>query len=172
MADLKGICVPICTPFDKSGDASTRARLRAHVDSMLEAGVHIILSCGGTGEFAYLTRSGAPAHSRDRRQAGRAAAPRFIVQASAISTRDTIENAKAAEDLGADAIMVLPPYFEGPTHGRRDVALRAGRQEPSKTPIVVYNIPQNTNRDITPDDASRACCRSTTSSTSRTAPAT
>lgn len=148
MADLKGICVPICTPFDKSGDNVDEGALTAHVDRMVEAGVHIVLTCGGTGEFAYLTEA-----ERRRIHAvvgkhlrGRA---RFVAQASAISTRDTIENAKAAQDLGADALMVLPPYFEGPT---MDGVMWHYEQvaKAVKTPIVVYNIPQNTNRDITP----------------------
>lgn len=148
MVDLKGICVPICTPFDKSGDNVDEGALTAHVDRMVEAGVHILLTCGGTGEFAYLTEV-----ERRRIHAvvgkhlrGRA---RFVVQASAISTRDTIENAKAAQDLGADALMILPPYFEGPTMDgvmwHYEQVARA-----VKTPIVVYNIPQNTNRDVTP----------------------
>ncbi|MGH6880295.1 dihydrodipicolinate synthase family protein [Hypericibacter sp.] len=149
MSDLKGICVPICTPFDKSGDKVDEGALTAHVDSLLDAGVHIILSCGGTGEFAYLTEAERRRiHTLVGKQIqGKA---RYVVQSSAISTRDTIENAKVAENLGAEAIMVLPPYFEGPTmdgvmwhyeHVAKAI----------KTPIVIYNIPQHTNRDVTPD---------------------
>ena len=54
MHDLTGICVPICTPLDPSGERLDEPALRAHIDSMVEAGVHIILVCGGTGEFPYL----------------------------------------------------------------------------------------------------------------------
>ncbi|GIT47630.1 MAG: hypothetical protein Ct9H300mP13_4260 [Gammaproteobacteria bacterium] len=43
--------------------------------------------------------------------AGRAA---YMVQTSAVSTSDTIEMTQHAKDIGADAPMVLPPYFEGP----------------------------------------------------------
>ncbi len=148
MSDLKGICVPICTPFDKSGDRVDEGALAAHVDTLLDARVHVILSCGGTGEFAYLTE---PERRRIHELVGKQVRGKagFIAQASAISTRDTIEKAKAAQDLGADALMVLPPYFEGPTMDgvmwHYEQVARA-----VKTPIVVYNIPQNTNRDITP----------------------
>ena len=148
MSDLKGICVPVCTPFDKSGDRVDEGALAAHVDALLDARVHAILSCGGTGEFAYLTE---PERRRIHEVVGKQVRGKagFIAHASAISTRDTIENAKAAQDLGADALMVLPPYFEGPTMDgvmwHYEQVARA-----VKTPIVVYNIPQNTNRDITP----------------------
>jgi 4-hydroxy-tetrahydrodipicolinate synthase len=149
MNELNGICVPICTPFDKSGNKVDEGALSAHIDRMLDAKVHAILSCGGTGEFAYLTENERRRiHELVGKQVhGKAS---FVVQSSAISTRDTIENAKFAEGLGAHAIMVLPPYFEGPTmdgvmwhyeHVAKAV----------KTPIVVYNIPQHTNRDVTPE---------------------
>lgn len=153
MADLKGICVPVCTPFDKSGDRIDEGALRAHVDSMIEAGVHIVLSAGGTGEFAYLTEE---ERRRVHKIVGKQAAgrARFIAHSSAISTRDAIENSKFAEGLGADAVMLLPPYFEGPTldgvlyHYERVAGSIA-------TPIVVYNIPQNTHRDMTPEVLAR-----------------
>jgi 4-hydroxy-tetrahydrodipicolinate synthase len=116
---------------------------------MIEAGVHAVLSCGGTGEFAYLTEAERRAIHRLVGQKARGRT-RFIAHASAISTRDTIENVKAAEDCGADAIMILPPYFEGPTMDgvmwHYEKVARA-----TKMPIVVYNIPQNTNRDVTPE---------------------
>jgi len=149
MRDLTGICVPICTPFDKTGERLDEAALRNHIDSMLEAGVHIILACGGTGEFPYLR------HAEKRRIAeiaakhvdGRAA---FMVQSSAVNTVDTIEESKHAEGIGADAVMVLPPYFEGPN--RAGVVYHYEKVAGAlKIPIMVYNIPQSTAIDITPD---------------------
>lgn len=149
MRELKGICVPICTPFDASGERLDETALRSHIDSMLEAGVHIIMVCGGTGEFPYLR----PAEKRRiaevsaRHIDGRAA---FMVQTSAVNTADTIEESKHAEGLGADAVMVLPPYFEGPT--RAGVVYHYEKVAAAlKIPVMVYNIPQATNIDITPD---------------------
>ena len=54
MKELKGICAALCTPFTEDGETVDEQALKDHIDSMLEAGVHIILVCGGTGEFAYL----------------------------------------------------------------------------------------------------------------------
>ena len=149
MRELRGICVPICTPFDQTGERLDETALRNHIDSMLQAGVHIILVCGGTGEFAYLR----PAEKRRiaeiaaRHIDGQAA---FMVQTSAINTADTIEESKHAEGLGADAVMVLPPYFEGPD--RAGVVYHYEKVAGGlKIPVMVYNIPQATNIDITPD---------------------
>lgn len=149
MAEIKGICVPTCTPFDKGDESVNEKALAAHIERLIEAGVHGIVSCGGTGEFAYLSEA-------ERRQIHQLIAARvrgrsrFIPQSSAVRTKDAIENAKFAEGLGADAIMMLPPYFEGPT---MDGVMWHFEQvaRAVKTPIIVYNIPQNTNRDVTPD---------------------
>jgi len=54
MKDFKGMCVPIVTPFAKDGNSVDEGALKSHIDWMIESGVHIILACGGTGEFAYL----------------------------------------------------------------------------------------------------------------------
>lgn len=149
MRELVGICVPICTPFDDSGEKLDETALTNHIDSMLEAGVHIILVCGGTGEFAYL-RGGEKrriAEIAAKHIDGRAA---FMVHTSAVNTADTIEESKHAQDLGADAVMILPPYFEGPERrGVYDHYEKVARA--INVPIMVYNIPQSTTIDITPD---------------------
>jgi 4-hydroxy-tetrahydrodipicolinate synthase len=141
--------VPICTPFDDSGERLDEPALCAHIDSMVEAGVHIILVCGGTGEFPYLG-------GNERRRIAEIAARQidgragFMVQTSAVSTTETIEASKHAEGLGADGIMVLPPYFEGPE--RRGVLYHYEQLARAvELPMMVYNIPQSTTIDITPD---------------------
>ena len=149
MTKLKGICVPVCTPFDDSGEDLDEGALRNHIDSMIEAGVHIVLVCGGTGEFAYLR---ADEKRRIAEIAGKHIDGRagFMVQTSAINTQDAIDIALHAEGQGADAVMILPPYFEGPDRaGVRDHFERIARAV--RTSITVYNIPQATNIDITPD---------------------
>jgi 4-hydroxy-tetrahydrodipicolinate synthase len=153
MKEFKGICVPVCTPFSRDGESLDEGALRAHIDWMLESGVHIILACGGTGEFAYLREAERRrvAEVTCRHVAGRA---HVFVQTSAINTADTIANSLAAAEMGADALLILPPYFEGPStdgvlwhfeHIAKAVDL----------PIVIYNIPQNTNIDITPEILTR-----------------
>src|SRR5680860_156615 len=108
MKELKGICAASCTPFKEGGEEVDDNALKAHLDYLIEAGVHIILVCGGTGEFAYLR----PEEKRriveisSKHIDGRAA---FMVQTSAISTVDAIEYARHAEDAGADGLLILPP---------------------------------------------------------------
>jgi 4-hydroxy-tetrahydrodipicolinate synthase len=153
MEQLKGICVPICTPFADGGKRVDERALRAHIDSMLEAKVHIIAVCGGTGEFPFLSEP-------EKRQIAEIAARhidgrcKLIVQTSAIRTEDAIENSKHAESIGATALLILPPYFEGPGEaGVRWHFERIGMA--IGIPIMVYNIPQFSGFDITPEVFSR-----------------
>ena len=149
MKTLKGMCVPICTPFVTGGEALDEAAFRAHIDWLLEHRVHAILACGGTGEFAYL-------RAAERRRIAEITVEQVggradvVVQTSAINTADAIEAARAAQAIGADAVMVLPPYFEAPgMNGVRWHYEQIARAV--DLPIIVYNIPQHSNVDITPE---------------------
>lgn len=149
MSELKGVCVPICTPFTDGGATVDETALRDHIDSMIEENVHVICVNGGTGEFPFLSEDEkrrtleiTAKHIAERCQ--------MVAHVSCIRTQDTIEAGKHAKDHGTDAIMVLPPYFEGPDvegvmwhydNISRDVGL----------PIMAYNIPQCSDFDITPD---------------------
>ena len=54
MKTFKGMCVPICTPFVEGGEAVDEGALKAHIDWMIENGIHIILSCTGTRHNEHL----------------------------------------------------------------------------------------------------------------------
>jgi len=148
MSDLKGICVPVCTPFTNNGANVDERALRNHLDSMIEAGVHIIAVNGGTGEFPFLSfnEKRMITEISARHIDGRS---KLIVQTSAIRTEDAIEASKHAEAHGADALLILPPFFEGPgADGVRWHFEQIARAV--ATPIMVYNIPQYAGFDITP----------------------
>lgn len=149
MTDLNGVCVPVCTVFDESGETIDEGRYLAHIDRMLDAGVDIILPCGGTGEFAYL-------NGEEKRRLieitgkhiqGRA---RMIAQTSAIYLADTVGATQHAADHGADAVMVLPPYFEGPD-ARGVMFHYESVARASSVPVMVYNIPIHSGFDVTPE---------------------
>jgi 4-hydroxy-tetrahydrodipicolinate synthase len=148
MKELKGICVALHTPFTETGNSVDEDALKRHIDSMLEAGIHIILVCGGTGEFAYLGKE-------EKRQITEVASKHidgkagFMVGTSAVNTVDAIAASKHAQDNGADALLILPPYFEGPNY---DGVYYHYEQiaDAIDTPIMAYNIPASSNIDLTP----------------------
>ncbi|HJP06996.1 MAG TPA: dihydrodipicolinate synthase family protein [Arenicellales bacterium] len=148
MKGLTGVCVPVCTVFDDTGTKVDEPRYLAHIDRMLESGVDIILPCGGTGEFAYLST---PEKRRlveitGKHIQGRAA---MVAQTSGIYLEDTLSATRHAIDHGADAVMVLPPYFEGPDE-RGVISHYEAVAKASSAPVMVYNIPVHSGFDVTP----------------------
>ena len=153
MNELKGICTPICTVFTQDGQRIDEKAQKTHLDRLLEAGIHIIAACGGTGEFSFLT-------SKERLALTELTAKhidgqaKLIVHVSAVMTEETIEFAKHAEDIGANCLLVLPPYFEGPTlEGCFEHYEKVAQAV--KTDIMAYNIPVHTGIDLQPEFCER-----------------
>lgn len=149
MPELQGICAALCTPMNENGTSVDVDQMRVHIDSMVHAGVNIIGVCGGTGEFPFLTTDEKRliAETAARHINGRA---KLIVQTSAIRTEDAIEAARHAADIGANGLLVLPPFFEGPTaDGVYDHYEKIGSQV--QVPIMVYNVPAHSGFDVTPE---------------------
>ncbi len=145
---LHGICTPVCTPFTGVNQSFDEKAFLRHIDFIIENGVHIVAVCGGTGEFAFLSKEEKlyMAEVAAKHIDGRA---KLIVQTSAIRTEDAIEFSKHAEGVGADALMILPPYFEGP--GDDGVFMHYEKiSHAINTPIMLYNIPMYSGYDITP----------------------
>lgn len=148
MIDLRGICVALCTPLTEDGEKIDETALKNHIDSMIEAGVHHILVNAGTGEFGYLRSSERKRNAEiaSKHISGRVG---FMIQTSAISTTDAIEAAKHAENLGADCLLILPPYFEK----LKDDEIfyhYAKISEAIRVPVMLYNNPYTSPNDITP----------------------
>lgn len=151
---FSGLNLAITTPFDEQGRIDL-ARFDALIDGYLEAGVDGIVLSSGTGMHVYLTQEESTllVARGSRRIAGRA---RVIVQASALLVDDVLERARHAADCGADGIMVLPPFFEGPTDAEGLVhfyATVAG----AGLPIIGYNVPQAVGVEITPELLRQLC---------------
>ncbi len=149
MAEMRGVCTPVCTVFDRDGAAVDDTALCNHLDSLIEAGVPIIAACGGTGEFSFL-RPDERRHIAEvvaRHIEGNA---QLIVHVSAVMTEEAIEYARHAQDLGADALLLLPPYFEGPNmDGVYEHYARVASAV--RTPIMAYNIPVHSGIHLDPD---------------------
>lgn len=153
MTTLHGVCTPICTVFNDDGSKIDDTAQRKHVDTLVEAGVHIVCVCGGTGEFSFLTKQERLDLTElvARQIDGKA---KLIVHTSAVMTEETIEFAKHAEGIGADCLLVLPPYFEGPTlEGTFEHYEKVANSV--KTEIMAYNIPVHSGIDLELDFCQR-----------------
>lgn len=147
-----GLNLAVTTPFDASG-AIDFDRLEAHLERYIAAGVDGFVLSSGTGMHVYLSReeSDALVARGARIIAGRA---RLIVQTSALMVEDVVARTRHAADHGAEGVMVLPPFFEGPTDDDGVFAFYAAAAE-GGLPIIGYNVPGAVGVAISPDLLSR-----------------
>lgn len=147
MKKLRGTYTVIVTPFT-ADDAINETMLRWLVDFQISEGIHGIITLASNGEFLSLTD--AERHEVARivvdQAAGRVP---VVVGTAAESTDQVIRYTRDAERLGADAAMVLTPYYcwidedELFTHYRRIA-------EAVSLPIMLYNHPASTVLDMKP----------------------
>lgn len=145
--DLHGILVAVTTPFTPDGDAVDEVTLRAQTERLVAAGVHGLVTTGSTGEFSTLT----PQEYRRTIEAYvEATAHRIPVIAGvgALATRDAIALAQHAEQVGADAVMLLPPFYGGLTWDGLTTFLRDVTSAIC-IPAMYYNIPGHTGTRLT-----------------------
>jgi len=135
---FEGIYTPAITPLDESGQIDRKA-FAAVLESLIEAKVHGIVVGGSTGEYYSQTsqeRFDLAAYAKD--VIGNRLA--LIVGTGATRTEDSVEYAKAAKAIGADAILVSTPPYALPTERENAVhALTVDRA--ANMPIMLYNYP-------------------------------
>lgn len=148
-ANLTGVLAAIPTPFTADGSAIDEAALRAQVDRLHAGGISGIVPTGSTGEFFSLTDD----EYRDViRLNVEAAAGRFSVVAGigSTSTAGAVSLAKHAKAVGADAIMVVPPFYDPLSFDALKVFLRAISDAVSLE-IMYYNLPSATGIHLSAD---------------------
>ena len=142
-----GTGTAIITPFDRDGSVDEEA-LRRLVRFQEENGVNTLIPCGSTGESAMLS------HEEHIRVISivvdEAKKAKVLAGAGSNCTSEAVMLSKKAEDLGADGILSISPYYVKPTQEgiyQHYVAI----EEAVDVPIIVYNIPGRTGSNITVD---------------------
>ena len=150
--DWWGPMSAVITPFDEGGGIDAPA-MRENVDRTFDAGATGILVGGCTGEFWSLSHD---ERCRLFRTGADCAGGRgtVIAGSGAVTVQETVRLAKAAQQAGCDAALILPPYF---IRLNDDEIFEHFREVDAQLsfPIVLYNIPGNAINAITPELALR-----------------
>lgn len=145
--DLRGIYPAIPTPV-RADDSLDEGALAALFAWLLRQGIDGVVPLGGTGEYGALSRA---ERARTVRLSADAMAGRGPVIAGILDPgfHDAMDNAQTFAGEGADALLVLTPYYTNPTQaGVRDYFLRFADRSP--VPILIYEIPYRTRVAIEP----------------------
>ena len=149
---LGGVNTAIITPF--CDGAIDWATYEALVERQLEAGVSGIVPCGTTGESSTLSDEEKLAliDRTVRQVAGRAAV------IGGVGTNDTAQSVRltrAARELGADAGLVITPYYNKPTQAGLYAHFAAIAKGAPGFPLVLYNVPGRTGVNLAVATADR-----------------
>jgi len=142
MFEPKGIMPALVTPFTEDGKQVDKEQMRVLVNRCIELGVHGVVPCGTTGEFVNMT-------IEERKNAidivvdevdGKVA---VVAGAGASGTEQALEMTKYARDAGADAALIVTPYYLKPTsRGIYEHYFTIASKV--DLPLLLYNIPQCT----------------------------
>lgn len=145
--NFEGIIPAMVTPFTEKGEVDL-AGIKENVDFLIENGVSQILCLGGTGEVAALTREECIRIVETTVKATNGRIP-VIAGTGAPSTMEVIGRTKEAISAGADSVLIVTPFYEIPT---QDGLYKhyATIAETVDIPIILYNIPPNTQVEIEP----------------------
>ena len=150
---LRGCATALVTPFT-SGGAIDEARLRSLVERQIAGGVRLLVPCGTTGESVTMSEEEDQAVIRLTVEAARGRA-RVVAGTGSNSTAAAVEYSRAARDLGADAVLVVAPYYNKPTQGGLLAHFRAVAEAVAPLPVVLYNVPGRTSSNISAETTLR-----------------
>ena len=138
----EGILPALVTPFTDDGKTVDEERLRALVNRCIELGVHGVVPCGTTGEFVNLTTEEKKSVIKTviDEVNGRV---KVIAGTGASGTNEAVEMTKYAKDVGADAALIVTPFYLKPAdRGIYEHYYTIASEV--DLPIILYNIPQCT----------------------------
>lgn len=148
MAEFKGTFTVTVTPFSGDGRHVDEDNLRRFVDWQISHGVHGLIPVASTGEFLSLSDT-------ERRRVAEIVIEQtngrvpVLVGAGAESTWDVVRYSREAESLGADGVLIIPPFYSTPTEDELYQHYKTIGESIS-IPVMLYNNPATSNVDMLP----------------------
>lgn len=152
-SQIRGSICPVITPFAPDGALDLAALVHV-IEWQIESGSHGISVLGSTGELSVQTLE---ERERVLETAAAAVADRvpFLPGTGSALLEETLHLTGRAQELGADAVLVVTPYYSRPTQqGLYEWYSTVAREFPD-LPIVAYNVPIRAAVDLAPDTVGR-----------------
>jgi 4-hydroxy-tetrahydrodipicolinate synthase len=155
---ISGTYTALVTPFSEDGAAVDIEALESLVEAQIAAGIAGLVPCGTTGEAATLSDAEFRLVIERTAKVARGRVP-VVAGTGSFSTQKTIQTSQTALEAGADAVMIVMPYYTRPSQaGLVEHVTRAAAG--IRAPILLYNIPLRTGIDLGADATETICSRS------------
>lgn len=148
---FQGTGTALATPF-KGWEVDVEA-LRRLVNDQIAGGVDVLVPCGTTGEAVTLSKDEWALVVRTTVEEARGRVP-VVAGCGSNSTRTTIENVKAAKELGVNGALVVTPYYNKPQQEGLFLHYSAIAKE-GGLPVMLYNVPGRTSVDLQAETVAR-----------------
>lgn len=151
---IHGSIVAIVTPF--TDGAADYGKLEELIEFHIDSGTHGIVPVGTTGESPTLSHAEHQEVIKFTVETVRGRIP-VVAGTGSNSTEEALRLTKFAEDVGADAALLVTPYYNKPT---QEGIYRHFRAIADKTslPLILYNVPGRTVVNIEPETVERLFC--------------
>lgn len=151
---LAGAYTALVTPFTADGSHIDIPALEAHVSRQVDQGIDGLVPCGTTGESPTLTDAELAEVVRRTVAVVNKRVP-VVAGAGSNSTAKSIHHARAALEAGADAVMIVMPYYNKPSQEGLFQHVTTVAREVGGAPVVLYNIPGRSVVDLSIDTLAR-----------------
>ena len=148
---LQGCGTALVTPFTPDGAVDYEA-YASLVDRQVAAGVHFLVPLATTGETPTLSAGEKTAIYQVVKEHAKGLP--LMPGVGVNSLPDTLANIRLLEPLGADALLVVVPYYNKPTQQGQYEYFKAVAAETS-LPVIIYNVPGRTGANMLPDTVIR-----------------
>jgi 4-hydroxy-tetrahydrodipicolinate synthase len=150
---MRGCATALVTPFGADGGVDIE-RMRALVGRQIEGGVRLLVPCGTTGESVTMSNEEREQVIAATVEAAKGRA-RVIAGTGSNNTAHAVEQSRRAAEIGADAVLVVAPYYNKPTQEGLYQHFRAVAEAVPETPVVLYNVPGRTSSNISAETTLR-----------------
>lgn len=151
---MSGVGTALVTPFRKDGSIDEECFQRL-VERQIKGGVKLLVPCGTTGESATMAEAERLRLIRLAVEVAHSRQAKVIAGTGSNSTSATIEFTRKAREAGADAALIVAPYYNKPTQAGLYAHFSEIAKSVSDLPIMLYNVPGRTASNISAETTLR-----------------
>ena len=144
---MRGCATALVTPFKKDGSIDDEC-FRRLVERQIKNGVKLLVPCGTTGESVTMDEAERLHVIRMTAEVANGKDARVVAGTGSNNTAVTIEFTRKAREAGADAALIVAPYYNKPTQAGMFAHFSEIARSVKKFPIMLYNVPSRTASNI------------------------
>src|SRR5215204_4927810 len=151
---MRGCATALVTPFNKDGSIDDEC-FRSLVARQIKGGVNLLVPCGTTGESVTMSEAERLHVIRMTVEVANGTKAKVIAGTGSNNTAATIDFTRKARECGADAALVVAPYYNKPTQAGMFAHFGEIARSVRGFPMMLYNVPGRTSSNISAETTLR-----------------